>query len=32
MFGPKALSGTVGGRGRELRVATTNGSIELKKD
>src|SRR5690242_302947 len=30
-FGPKSLSGTVGGGGRELRVATTNGGIELKK-
>jgi hypothetical protein len=30
-FGPKNLSGTVGGGGRELRVATTNGGIELKK-
>ncbi|MGB2589630.1 MAG: DUF4097 family beta strand repeat-containing protein [Candidatus Acidiferrum sp.] len=30
-FGPKALSGTVGGGGRELKVATTNGGIELKK-
>jgi DUF4097 and DUF4098 domain-containing protein YvlB len=30
-FGLKALSGTVGGGGRELKVATTNGGIELKK-
>lgn len=30
-FNSKALSGTVGGGGRELRVATTNGGIELKK-
>jgi putative adhesin len=30
-FGPKSLSGTVGGGGRELRVATTNGGIELEK-
>jgi Putative adhesin len=30
-FGPKSLSGTVGGGGRGLRVATTNGGIELKK-
>jgi len=30
-FSSKALSGTVGGGGRELRVATTNGGIELKK-
>ena len=30
-FGPKQLSGTVGGGGRELKVATTNGGIELKK-
>ncbi len=30
-FGPKTLSGTVGGGGRELKLATTNGSIELKK-
>ncbi|MGB9465649.1 MAG: DUF4097 family beta strand repeat-containing protein [Candidatus Acidiferrum sp.] len=30
-FGPKTLSGTVGGGGRELKVATTNGGIELKK-
>ena len=31
-FGPKSLSGTVGGGGgRELRVATTNGSVGLKK-
>jgi len=30
-FGPKSLSGTVGGGGRELRLATTNGGIDLKK-
>ena len=30
-FSSKDLSGTVGGGGRELRVATTNGGIELKK-
>ncbi len=30
-FGPKSLSGTVGGGERELRVATTNGGIELRK-
>ena len=30
-FGLKNLSGTVGGGGRELKVATTNGGIELKK-
>jgi hypothetical protein len=30
-FGPKTLSGTVGGGGRELKLATTNGGIELKK-
>ncbi len=30
-FGPKTLSGTVGGGGRELKAATTNGGIELKK-
>jgi len=30
-FGPKSLSGTVGSGGRELRVATTNGGIDLKK-
>jgi hypothetical protein len=31
-FGTKSLSGTVGGGGgRELKVATTNGGIELKK-
>jgi hypothetical protein len=30
-FGPKNLSGTVGGGGRELKVVTTNGGIELKK-
>ena len=31
MFGPKSLSGTVGGGGRQLKVATTNGGIELRK-
>ena len=30
-FGPKSLSGKVGGGGRELRVVTTNGGIELRK-
>ncbi|MGC2530746.1 MAG: DUF4097 family beta strand repeat-containing protein [Candidatus Acidiferrum sp.] len=30
-FGPKSLSGTVGGGGRQLKVATTNGGIELRK-
>jgi hypothetical protein len=30
-FSSKDLSGTVGGGGRELRVATTNGGIELRK-
>jgi hypothetical protein len=30
-FNSKELSGTVGGGGRELRVATTNGSIKLAK-
>jgi Putative adhesin len=30
-FSSKALSGTVGGGGRELKVLTTNGGIELKK-
>jgi hypothetical protein len=30
-FGPKSLSGTVGAGGRELKVATTNGGIGLKK-
>jgi len=30
-FNSKDLSGTVGAGGRELRVATTNGGIELKK-
>jgi hypothetical protein len=30
-FGPKTLSGTVGGGGRELKIATTNGGIGLKK-
>jgi hypothetical protein len=30
-FGPKTLSGTVGAGGRDLKVATTNGGIELKK-
>ena len=31
-FGSKSISGTVGGGGRELKVATTNGGIELKKN
>jgi hypothetical protein len=30
-FNSKELSGTVGGGGRELRVATTNGTIKLTK-
>ena len=30
-FGTKDLSGTVGAGGRELRVATTNGGIDLRK-
>jgi putative adhesin len=30
-FGPKNVSGTVGGGGRQLRLATTNGGIEIKK-
>jgi hypothetical protein len=30
-FNSKALSGTVGGGGRELRVVTTNGTIKLMK-
>jgi Toastrack DUF4097 len=30
-FGPKSLSGTVGGGGRQLKVVTTNGGIGLKK-
>ena len=30
-FGPKSISGTVGGGGRELNVKTTNGGIELRK-
>lgn len=30
-FNSKQLSGTVGGGGRELKVATTNGGIDLKK-
>jgi hypothetical protein len=30
-FGSKTLSGTVGAGGRELKAATTNGAIELKK-
>lgn len=30
-FSSKDLSGTVGGGGRELRVATTNGGIDLRK-
>jgi DUF4097 and DUF4098 domain-containing protein YvlB len=31
-FNSKELSGTVGGGGRELKVATTNGGIELRKN
>jgi hypothetical protein len=31
-FGPKTLTGTVGAGGRKLKVATTNGGIELKKN
>src|SRR5262249_29640814 len=30
-FGPKNVSGTVGGGGRELKLATTNGGIEIRK-
>lgn len=30
-FGPKSLSGTVGSGGRDLRVATTNGGVNLRK-
>jgi DUF4097 and DUF4098 domain-containing protein YvlB len=30
-FGSKDLSGTVGAGGRDLRLATTNGGIELRK-
>jgi hypothetical protein len=30
-FNSKSLSGTVGGGGRELKLATTNGGIDLKK-
>jgi len=30
-FGTKNVSGTVGGGGRELKLATTNGGIELRK-
>jgi hypothetical protein len=30
-FGSKDISGTVGAGGRELRLATTNGGIELRK-
>jgi Toastrack DUF4097 len=30
-FGSKDLSGTVGGGGRDLRLATTNGGIEIRK-
>jgi hypothetical protein len=30
-IGPKSLSGTVGGGGRQLKVVTTNGGIGLKK-
>jgi Putative adhesin len=31
-FGSKDLSGTVGGGGRDLRMATTNGGIEIRKN
>ncbi|GAC1635984.1 MAG: hypothetical protein NVS9B14_13970 [Candidatus Acidiferrum sp.] len=30
-FGPKNVTGTVGGGGRELNLATTNGGIEIRK-
>jgi Putative adhesin len=30
-FGSKDLSGTIGGGGRDLRLATTNGGIEIRK-
>lgn len=30
-FGPKNVTGKVGGGGRELRLATTNGGIEIRK-
>lgn len=30
-FGPKNVTGTVAGGGRELRLATTNGGIEIRK-
>jgi DUF4097 and DUF4098 domain-containing protein YvlB len=30
-FGLKMVSGTVGAGGRELKLATTNGGIELRK-
>jgi hypothetical protein len=30
-FGSKDLTGTVGGGGRDLRLATTNGGIEIRK-
>jgi DUF4097 and DUF4098 domain-containing protein YvlB len=30
-FGSKDLSGTVGAGGRDLRLATTNGGIEIRK-
>jgi len=30
-FGPKNVRGTVGGGGRELKLATTNGGIEIRK-
>lgn len=30
-FGPRSLRGTIGGGGPELRVETTNGSIELRR-
>lgn len=30
-FGPRSLEGTIGGGGPELRLRTTNGSIELRR-
>lgn len=30
-FGPRSLQGTIGGGGPELRLETTNGSIELRR-
>lgn len=30
-FGPKKISGTIGGGGRDLEIETVNGSIRLKK-